>query len=150
LHFRTYAHATGVDIKDADAAHAWRYFRDCGSLNFAAILLEYLCGFFGLLRSKSRLFSTFTCTDLEAVISHPKLRTSKEEIRVLQAVIDWAKKRSSEEGGFSVGETVRVRPDTTHKGWAGVDCVIKAITDASSSLLIEEMHGMQILEILRK
>ncbi len=86
-------------------------------------------------------FLSFSCSELESLISHDRLQTYNNEVSVLKVVIDWAGCRSSRPAGLCVGDEVRVRTDCPVTAWRGSDCVVQSFTAWNTRVVVQRLRG---------
>jgi hypothetical protein len=136
---RYFAGSTQIPQASASVQAAYAYFRKCGRPKLAGILMEAMSTCFVVVGSMYT-GAGLGCSDMEALVSHPKLRTGHyEEIGVLGTVIDWAMLQK-QRGGWAPGDEVRVKPDCKLLQMRGMDCVVKSVSTCGKSMLVEVQH----------
>ncbi len=104
----------------------WRYFRDFPDL--AELLRKYICRNFDAICVFSAFMDDLSYNELESIISDDNNLVVTYEVCALQALICWARNRSTQAAGLKVGDVVRLKlACSQHSDLQGIDCVVKNV-----------------------
>jgi hypothetical protein len=136
-----YAARTNTPTENVCMSEVWRFCRSNGRSDWAEMCRKLICKGFDSAENyfPYSFWPSLTCLEIQDIISSDDLCTGKKEVRVLQAVIRWAKSKcdSPDDHAPRVGSLVRVSYKCQDNLWWGAYCIVKHVDSDSKTLRIE-------------